>query len=150
WRAGQQAALVSPVRNCLCAQDSLEPVLRRFSEQLGPGEVRFSTEAVSFEQDGDGVTLVLENRSSRAKETVRAAYVIAADGAHSPTRKKLGVKMLARPNVYDSINIAFNADLTPWTAHRPAALYFIENDRIRGSTLTINGRERGGFLITAM
>src|SRR5262249_49086924 len=149
WRAGPQAALVTPVRNCLCAQDSLEPVLRRFAEQLGPGEVRFSTEAVSFEQDGDGVTLVLENRSG-AKEAVRAAYVIAADGAHSPIRQLLGVKMLGQPNVYDSINIAFNADLTPWTAHRPAALYFIENDRIRGSFLTINGSERWGFLISAM
>jgi putative polyketide hydroxylase len=150
WRGGPQAALVTPVRNCLCAQDSLEPVLRRFAEQLGPGEVRFSTEAVSFEQDGDGVTLVLENRHNGAKQTVRAAYVIAADGAHSPIRQKLGVKMLGEPNVYDSINIAFNADLTPWTAHRPAALYFIENDRIRGSFLTINGRERWGFLISAM
>jgi putative polyketide hydroxylase len=150
WRAGPQAALVTPVRNCLCAQDSLEPVLRRFAEQLGPGEVRFSTEAVSFEQDGAGVTLVLENRRSRAKEMVRAAYLIAADGAHSPIRQKLGVKMLGQPDVYDSINIAFNADLTPWTAHRPAALYFIENDRIRGSFLTINGRERWGFLISAM
>src|SRR5215471_14757324 len=150
WRAGPQAALVTPVRNCLCAQDSLEPVLRRFAEGLGPGDVKFSTEAVSFEQDDDGVTLVLEDRSSRGRETVRAAYVIAADGAHSPIRQKLGVKMLGQPNVYDSINIAFNADLTPWTAHRPAALYFIENDRIRGSFLTINGRERWGFLISAM
>ncbi len=150
WRAGQQAALVTPVRNCLCAQDSLEPVLRRFAEQLGLGEVRFSTEAVSFEQASDDVTLVLENRRSGEKETVRAAYVIAADGAHSPIRQKLGVKMLGQPDVYDSINIAFNADLTPWTAHRPAALYFIENDRIRGSFLTIDGRQRWGFLISAM
>ena len=71
-------------------------MLRRFAEQLGPGEVRFSTEAVSFEQDSDGVTLVLENRSSREKETVRAAYVIAADGAHSPIRQKLGVRMLGQ------------------------------------------------------
>ena len=77
-------------------------------------------------------------------------YVIAADGAHSPIRQKLGMKMLGQPNVYDSINIAFNADLTRWTADRPAALYFIENDRIRGSFLTINGRERWGFLISAM
>jgi 2-polyprenyl-6-methoxyphenol hydroxylase-like FAD-dependent oxidoreductase len=150
WRAGSQAALVTPMRNCLCAQDALEPVLRRFAEQLGPGEVRFSAEAVSFEQDSGGVTLVVEDRRSGEKETVRAAYVIAADGAHSPIRQKLGVKMLGEPNVYDSINIAFNADLTPWTAHRLAALYFIENDRIRGSFLTINGRERWGFLISAM
>src|SRR5262244_4060440 len=43
WRAGPQAATVSPVRNCLCSQDDLEPVLRRFAEQ-GPGELKFSME----------------------------------------------------------------------------------------------------------
>ena len=34
----------SPVLNCLCAQDDLEPVLRRFAETAGPGELRFNTE----------------------------------------------------------------------------------------------------------
>jgi hypothetical protein len=58
--------------------------------------------------------------------------------------------MLGKEDVYDSVNIVFNADLTPWTADRPAALYFIENDRIRGTFLTINARDRWGFLISAM
>ena len=62
---GTQAAAVSPVRNCLCAQDDLEPVLRGFAEQQGPGELRFSTEAVTFEQDADGVTSTLADRSRR-------------------------------------------------------------------------------------
>ena len=150
WRAGQQAAAVSPVRNCLCAQDDLEPVLRRFAEQQRPGEVKFSTEAVAFEQEADGVIMTLEDRASGERGTVRAGYVIAADGAHSPIRRQLGTKMLGREDVYESVNIAFNADLTPWTAGRPAALYFIENERIRGSFLTINARDRWGFLISAM
>jgi len=58
--------------------------------------------------------------------------------------------MLGRADVYESVNIAFNADLTPWTAHRPATLYFVENGQIRGSFLTINARDRWGFLISAM
>jgi 2-polyprenyl-6-methoxyphenol hydroxylase-like FAD-dependent oxidoreductase len=81
---------------------------------------------------------------------VRATYVIAADGAQSRIRRMLGTRMLGRANVYDSVNILFNADLTAWTAHRPAGLYFIENDRIRGSFPTINARDRWGFLISAM
>jgi 2-polyprenyl-6-methoxyphenol hydroxylase-like FAD-dependent oxidoreductase len=150
WRASQQAAMVSPVRNCLCAQDDLEPVLRSFAEQHGTGELKFSTEAVAFEQESDGVAVALEDHGGGEKETVRATYVIAADGAQSRIRRKLGTRMLGRANVYDSVNILFNADLTAWTAHRPAGLYFIENDRIRGSFLTINGRDRWGFLISAM
>ena len=150
WRASQQAGVVSPVRNCLCAQDDLEPVLRAFAEQQGLGELKFSTEAVAFEQVADGVLVVLENRASGEKQTVGTTYVIAADGAHSRIRQQLGTKMLGRADVYHSINILFNADLTPWTAHRPAALYFIENDRIRGSFLTINARDRWAFLISAM
>src|SRR6516165_10771032 len=150
WRASQQAATISPVRNCLCAQDDLEPVLRAFAEQQGTGELKFSTEAVAFEQEADGVTVALEDHGSGEKETVRASYVIAADGAQSRIRSKLGTRMLGRANVYDSVNIQFNADLTAWTAHRPAGLYFIENERIRGSFLTINARDRWGFLISAM
>jgi putative polyketide hydroxylase len=149
WRAGPQAATVSPVRNCICSQDDLEPVLRRFAEQ-GPGELKFSTEATALDQDADGITVQLADRNSGESRTVRASYVIAADGASSPIRKSLGVKMLGHADVYDSVNIAFKADLTPWTAERPAPLYFIENERIRGSILTVNGRERWAFLISAM
>src|SRR5262245_37161061 len=94
WRAGQRAAAVSPVRNCLCAQDDLEPVLRSFAELQGAGEVKFSTEAVAFEQNANGVILTLEDRASGAKETAHASYVIAADGAHSPIRRRLGARML--------------------------------------------------------
>ena len=150
WRAGTQAKAVSPVRNCLCAQDDLEPVLRAFAEKQGLGELKFSTEAILFEQQADDVVVTLRDLASGKQHTVHAAYVIAADGAQSRTRRQLGVRMLGREDVYDSVNIVFNADLTPWTAHRPAALYFIENDRIRGTFLTINARDRWGFLISAM
>jgi putative polyketide hydroxylase len=43
-RAIAKNMAVTPVKNCLCAQDDLEPVIRRFAEQAGPGELRFNTE----------------------------------------------------------------------------------------------------------
>jgi putative polyketide hydroxylase len=150
WRATAQSGAVSPVRNCLCAQDYLEPVLRTFAEQQGPGELRFSTEATAFECQQDGVVVTLVDRASGETQEVRAAYVIAADGAQSRVRRQLGVKMLGREDVYDSVNILLNADLTPWTAHRPAGLYFIENQKIRGTFLTINATDRWGFLMNAL
>ena len=36
-RATAQNMAVTPVRNCLCAEDYLEPVLRRFAERLETG-----------------------------------------------------------------------------------------------------------------
>ena len=59
WRARAQSGVVSPVRNCLCAQDDFEPVLRWFAEKQGGGRARFSTEATAFEQDEDGVVVTL-------------------------------------------------------------------------------------------
>jgi 2-polyprenyl-6-methoxyphenol hydroxylase-like FAD-dependent oxidoreductase len=53
-------------------------------------------------------------------------------------------------DVYDSVNILFNADLRPWTLHRPAALYFIEHSKMRATFLTINGIDRWGFLVNSL
>ncbi len=47
-------------------------------------EVRYGTELCSFEQDDAGVTAVLRDRESGESETVRADYLVAADGVHSP------------------------------------------------------------------
>jgi hypothetical protein len=45
------------------------------------------------------------------------------------------------------VNVLMHADLTPWVADRPAALYFIEQPGLRATFLTINGANRWGFLI---
>ena len=54
-------------------------------------EVRYGTELSSFEQDDAGVTVVVRERDSGETDTVRADYLIAADGVHSPIRDSLGV-----------------------------------------------------------
>ena len=50
-RALAKNMAMTPVKNCLCAQDDLEPVIRRFAEAAGPGELRFNTEMTSFTPD---------------------------------------------------------------------------------------------------
>jgi putative polyketide hydroxylase len=150
WRSGAQSAAVSPVRNCLCAQDDLEPVLRAFAERQPAGRLRFSTEVTTCEQDDDAVTATLVDRARGTQEQVKARYAIAADGAQSTIRQQLGVPMLGQENVYDSVNILLNADLRRWTADRPAALYFIEHPKMRGTFLTINGSDRWGFLVNSL
>jgi putative polyketide hydroxylase len=147
-RATAKNMAVTSVRNCLCAQDDLEPVIRRFAEQAGgPEALRFNTELTSFSQGSGVVTGTLTDRTTEAETPFAARYLIAAEGAQSRVRRALGVKMTGQEKVYDSVNILFQADLTRWVEHRPAALYFVEQDDLRATFLTINGRDRWGFLI---
>jgi putative polyketide hydroxylase len=147
-RATAKNMAVTSVRNCLCAQDDLEPVIRRFAEQAGgPEALRFNTELTSFSQGFGGVTGTLTDRTTGAETPFTARYLIAAEGAQSRVRRALGVKMTGEEKVYDSVNILFQADLTQWVEHRPAALYFVEQDDLRATFLTINGSDRWGFLI---
>ena len=145
-RATAKNMAATPVRNCLCAQDDLEPVIRRFAEAAGGlGALRFNTELTSFSQEPDAVTGMLTDRTTEAEIPFKTRYLIAAEGAQSRVRRALAVKMIGEENVYDSVNILFHADLTQWVEHRPAALYFVEQDELRATFLTINGRDRWGF-----
>jgi 2-polyprenyl-6-methoxyphenol hydroxylase-like FAD-dependent oxidoreductase len=146
-RATARNMAMTPVKNCLCAQDDLEPVIRRFAESAGPGTLRFNTELTSFSQRPGAVTGTLTDRTTGAETAFTARYLIAAEGAQSAVRRALAVKMVGAEKVYDSVNILFHADLTQWVEHRPAALYFVEQDDLRATFLTINGRDRWGFLI---
>lgn len=74
-----------------CPQSKSEPILLAESRRLG-GEVRYGTELTSFEQNRNGVTAVLRHRDSGECETVRAGYLVAADGVHSPVREALGIR----------------------------------------------------------
>ncbi|MEV5238990.1 FAD-dependent monooxygenase [Streptomyces cinnamoneus] len=58
-------------------------------EELG-GHVDFRTELTGFTQDADGVTATVRHADGTA-ETVRAGWLVAADGGRSTVRKALGV-----------------------------------------------------------
>ncbi|MDH6283107.1 FAD-dependent monooxygenase [Prescottella agglutinans] len=71
-------------------QSKLEPVLLAYTRGHG-SEVRYGTSLSSFEQDDTGVTAVLRDLDSGTERTVRADYLVAADGVHSSIRDTLGV-----------------------------------------------------------
>src|SRR6201986_632809 len=146
-RATAKNMAATPGKNCLCGQDDLEPVIRRFAEAAGPAELSFNTEMTSFSQRPGAVTGILTDRLTGEETPFTARYLIAAEGAQSRVRRALDVNMIGEEKVYDSVNILFKADLTQWVADRPAALYFVEQEDLRATFLTINGRDRWGFLI---
>jgi 2-polyprenyl-6-methoxyphenol hydroxylase-like FAD-dependent oxidoreductase len=79
--------------------------------------------ATQLEQDGAGVTVVLNGDGFEALE-VRSDYVIAADGANSATRDQLGIGLTGPEGLAHNMMIHFEADLTGLTREHPGLLYF--------------------------
>jgi 2-polyprenyl-6-methoxyphenol hydroxylase-like FAD-dependent oxidoreductase len=73
-----------------CPQSAFEPILLAYIRGRG-GQVRYNTELCSFSQDDSGVEAVVRERDSDESRALRADYLVAADGVHSPIRHALGV-----------------------------------------------------------
>jgi 2-polyprenyl-6-methoxyphenol hydroxylase-like FAD-dependent oxidoreductase len=80
----------SPCTGAAIAQDRLEPVLRAAAARNG-ADCRSSTELIDFQLDQDGVLALVRDRANGQPYEIRARYLIAADGAGSPIREKLGI-----------------------------------------------------------
>ncbi|KFG09555.1 MULTISPECIES: FAD-dependent oxidoreductase [Streptomyces] len=116
--------LASPTRMCDMPQHLMEPVLVNAAIARG-SQLRFGTEYLSHEQDSDGVTATVRDRLRGDTYTIRAKYLIGADGGRSKVAEDAGLPMGGQMGVAGSINIVFDADLTQYVAHRPATLYWV-------------------------
>lgn len=116
--------LASPSLNCDIPQTYLEPILVRNATARGT-QTQFSTEYLSHEQDDDGVTVRVLNRLTGSEYTIRAKYLIGADGARSAVAADLDLPHEGEMDVAGSMNITFKADLSELCRHRPSVLYWV-------------------------
>lgn len=103
-------------------QHLFEPVLLEGAQKAG-ADVRFSHELVHIEQSSDAVTATILNRETGEEYLVRAAYAIAADGGRSRVAEQLGFPFEGQTGLRHMTNLWVEADLTKYTAYRPAAIY---------------------------
>jgi 2-polyprenyl-6-methoxyphenol hydroxylase-like FAD-dependent oxidoreductase len=101
---------ISPTTGATCDQDQLEPILRAHAERHG-ADVRFNAELLTFRQDHDGVTAQVLDRSTGRAYSVRAQYLVGADGTHSPVREALGISRHGAGVLQHWMNVIFEADL---------------------------------------
>lgn len=137
---------LSPVSGCIIGQDALEPVLRERAEELG-GDLRFHTELVSFEQDTDGVSAVIRDRTTGAERTARARYLIAADGNRGAIRQCLDTKIQGPGSFGHRISILFSADMQGPLRGRRVAVCFVQNPAVRKGTSLVFARNGQGFAL---
>ncbi|KUL33419.1 monooxygenase [Streptomyces sp. NRRL F-4489] len=142
---GGGLARFSPTGWCLCSQNDLEPVLVRCARELG-GELRFGTELESFEQDGDGVSAVVRSRETGERTTVRADYLIAADGPRSPVRERLGIGQTGSGDLFHNVSITFRApELADAVGDRRFIACYLTNPEADGALLPVDNRAEWVF-----
>jgi putative polyketide hydroxylase len=143
-----RASGLSPTHARLCSQDRLEPLLRAHAQRLQPERIRFGVEMVDVEVDDDGVTVRLLDHEGGVDSTVRADYLIAADGAHSPIRKHLGISTAGHCDVSHHLTVLFDADLRPYVHDRLSTVYTIDRPDLHGTFVSVDNGRRWQFSLT--
>lgn len=116
--------LASPSLTVDIPQNYLEPILVRNATMRGT-RTQFSTEYLSHTQDDEGVTAEVLDRLTGNRYTIRARYLIGADGARSKVAADLGLPFEGAMDIAGSMNITFKADISAHVGHRPSVLYWV-------------------------
>lgn len=128
---------LTPERMGMASQERTEPILAGRARELG-AELRFGTRLESFEQDAAGVTAVLADLRTGERDTVRADYLVAADGWRGEIRERLGIGVHGRGEIGRSISVVFDADLADAVLGREYALFYLQNPTVEGSAAFVS------------
>ncbi|MBW4721405.1 FAD-dependent monooxygenase [Saccharothrix obliqua] len=103
----------SPCPSTNLPQHRLEPLLLEHVRGRAKRTPLFNHVMQDFTQDEDGVTAHVTDRSTGRTTTVRARYLLAADGGKG-IGARLGVPMRGDGWAFDVISVHFSADLREW------------------------------------
>lgn len=127
-----------------CPQNRLDSVLLPAARERG-AIVRHATQLLSFDQDADGVTAILDG--DEGHHVVRADYLVAADGVRSQVRAALGIGT-SGPGALGTtphVNILFRADLSPYTNGQTFVTCDVTNPDSPGMLVTVDGEREWIF-----
>lgn len=129
----------SPATALRCPQNITESALRDRAQTHDIADLHYGFEMTSFEQDDDGVTATIIGRDVGQTSTVRAQYLIAADGNDSTVRNACGIGRLGDADMGHFVNIFHRAPLGPLVRDRPGWSYAVITPDLTGSFVAING-----------
>jgi putative polyketide hydroxylase len=128
----------SPTTSMGCAQDKLEPILLGAARSYGIGDLRFGHELFHLEHDADAAFARVVERATGEETRIRAAWVVAADGAQSRVRSLLNIGMRGPGTLFHRMGIYFRADLHEVGRDRPALLYLLSPPEGAGIMAAVN------------
>lgn len=138
---------ISPCRGIPIDQDRAERLVWRRAKQLG-ADVRFGVSLKDFSHDGAGVTARLRAADGTVS-TVTAEYLIAADGANSGIRHRLGIGMTGPGEISRMLSILFEADLDPLLGDRSVHMAFLTQPHPQTYLMSLDPQRRRWVLGTS-
>ena len=139
----------SPQKRERCPQNMFDPILRAFAASQPGVTLRYRTRLVSFTQNADQVTAVVENADTGAREEISARYIVGCDGARSLVRETLGIAMQGNPVLTYTTNVIFRCPHL-LSLHDKGKAYrhiFIGPEGTWATIVAINGRDEWRFSI---
>lgn len=131
-----------PVANMI-HQPSVEAALRRALSSCSEASLKSRWELTSFADEGDGVTAILATPDG--ERTIRARYLVGADGARSPVREASGI-------AFEDLNfeepwLVVDVLVDDYTRLPDANLQICNPERPTTCVLMGQGRHRWEFMI---
>jgi 2-polyprenyl-6-methoxyphenol hydroxylase-like FAD-dependent oxidoreductase len=137
---------ISPTEPCLLSQDIFEQELLACLKTQKHSQVYFNTQLINIEQDDEFVYCELENLIDHTRTKIQAQYLIAADGANSFVRKKLGITMDGIPVLGTHVSVYCEADLSPWLSDKPfAVMAFTDKEQMGRVMMAVDLKHRWIF-----
>jgi 2-polyprenyl-6-methoxyphenol hydroxylase-like FAD-dependent oxidoreductase len=139
----------SPQRRERCPQNMFDPILRAFATSQKTVEMRYRTRLISFTQDAEQVTAVIENADTGEREEILARYIVGCDSARSLVRETLGIAMQGNPALTYTTNVIFRCPHL-LSLHDKGKAYrhiFIGPEGTWSTIVAINGRDEWRFSI---
>ena len=119
---------LSPCTGAAIAQDKLEPILRSAAREFG-ADLRLGVELIGSSQDAQRVTARLRERDGGAECTITSDYLIAADGAASGIRERLGIALAGVGHLRTLRSVLFRcAEADRYLARGPQQYNIVQDD----------------------
>jgi 2-polyprenyl-6-methoxyphenol hydroxylase-like FAD-dependent oxidoreductase len=139
----------SPQRRERCPQNMFDPILRDFAASQQSVALRYLTRLVSFTQDAEAVTAIVESAETGARSELRVRYIVGCDGARSLVRETLGIAMAGNPVLTYTTNVIFRCPHL-LSLHDKGKAYrhiCIGPEGTWATIVAINGRDQWRFSI---
>ena len=99
----------SPYLKTITGQNEVEAAVLDYVSRLQEVDYRFSWRLLEFEDDGNGLTCMVEQVATGRREQVDASFLVGCDGGRSLVRRQLGVTLEGRADLASFVSIYFRA-----------------------------------------
>src|SRR5258707_619177 len=139
-------AAVSPALPVMSSQDYIEQILLDAAYATGLVDVRFDTELIDLLAGGGvedtEVAVRVRSRIDERPEALTGPALVAADGADSMIRTRLGIQREGHLGLSHLVNCYFRAAIDGLIGDRKGVLFCVSNDHARGVLQPLDGRGR--------